>query len=155
MQAIKAVVVGDGAVGKTCLLYVFGKKVFPEEYVPTVFDNFVSEVQYDGKTIELGLWDTAGQEDYDRIRPLSYPGANIIIFCFSLADSVTLENIKTKWLPEINHHLPTVPKVLVGNKKDMRDSSKNKVTQQDGENFCKKKTNFLHIVNVLQRLMMD
>lgn len=39
--AIKCVAVGDGAVGKTCLLYVFGKKVFPEEYVPTVFDNFV------------------------------------------------------------------------------------------------------------------
>lgn len=75
----------------------------------------------DGKTINLGLWDTAGQEDYDRLRPLSYPGTNIFLICFSVVNPISLENVKEKWLPEVNHHCPNVPIILVGTKIDMRD----------------------------------
>jgi Ras family protein A len=55
-------VCGDGACGKTCLLIVFSKNEFPEKYVPTVFENYVADIEVDGKQIELALWDTAGAQ---------------------------------------------------------------------------------------------
>ena len=57
----KLVIVGDGACGKTCLLIVFSKDQFPEVYVPTVFENYVADIEVDGKCVELALWDTAGK----------------------------------------------------------------------------------------------
>ena len=57
----KLVVVGDGCCGKTSLLVTFAKGVFPTVYVPTIFDTFVADMQIDSRTVELALWDTAGQ----------------------------------------------------------------------------------------------
>uniref|UniRef100_A0A183TFX4 Rho n=1 Tax=Schistocephalus solidus TaxID=70667 RepID=A0A183TFX4_SCHSO len=110
------VVVGDGACGKTCLLIVFSKDCFPEVYVPTVFENYV----------ELALWDTAGQEDYDRLRPLSYPETDVILMCFSIDSPSSLENIQEKWALEVKHFCPNVPIILVGNKKDLRNDENTK-----------------------------
>ena len=70
--------------------------------------------------IELALWDTAGQEDFDRLRPLSYPEAHVIIVCFSIGDPLSLTNIPNKWCPEISHFCDTTPMLLVGLKKDLR-----------------------------------
>jgi len=116
----KLVIVGDGACGKTCLLIVFSKDEFPEVYVPTVFENYVADIDIDNKQVELALWDTAGQEDYDRLRPLSYPDTDVILMCFSIDSPDSLENIPEKWVPEVKHFCPNVPIVLVGNKKDLR-----------------------------------
>ena len=116
----KLVIVGDGACGKTCLLIVFSKDQFPEVYVPTVFENYVADIEVDSKCVELALWDTAGQEDYDRLRPLSYPDTDVILMCFAIDSPDSLENIPEKWTPEVRHFCPTVPIVLVGNKKDLR-----------------------------------
>ena len=70
--------------------------------------------------VELALWDTAGQEDYDRLRPLSYPDTDVILMCFSIDSPDSLQNIPEKWVPEVKHFCPNVPIVLVGNKKDLR-----------------------------------
>jgi len=84
LQPIKLVAVGDGAVGKTCTLITFTSGEFPRDYIPTVLDNYSSAVIIDDREINLGLWDTAGPEDYDRLRPLSYPQTDIFLVCFSL-----------------------------------------------------------------------
>jgi len=117
----KLVIVGDGACGKTCLLTVFSTDEFPEEYVPTVFENDVADIEVDGNKVKLELWDTAGQEDYDRLRPLSYHDTDVILMCFSIDSPDSLENIPEKWTPEVKYFCPNVPIILVGNKKDLRN----------------------------------
>eukprot|EP01100_Stratorugosa_tubuloviscum_P012590 TRINITY_DN601_c0_g1_i2.p1 TRINITY_DN601_c0_g1~~TRINITY_DN601_c0_g1_i2.p1 ORF type:complete len:409 (-),score=153.47 TRINITY_DN601_c0_g1_i2:2-1228(-) len=120
MKSMKVVVVGDGAVGKSCFLIAYTTNSFPNDYVPTVFDNFSANIVFNGLTLNLGLWDTAGQEDYDRLRPLSYPGTDVFLLCFSVVSPSSLENCKTKWIPELRHHMPDTPIVLVGLKTDLR-----------------------------------
>mgnify|MGYP003365667748 FL=1 len=117
----KLVIVGDGACGKTCLLIVFSKGQFPEVYVPTVFENYVADVEVDGRRVELALWDTAGQEDYDRLRPLSYPDSNVVLICFSIDLPDSLENVQEKWIAEVLHFCQGVPIILVGCKVDLRN----------------------------------
>jgi len=124
-QSVKLVIVGDGAVGKTCVLMSYANKKFPETYIPTVFDNYVVTLtvghpKEGAIQVELGLWDTAGQEEYDRLRPLSYANASVFLLCFSVMSSVSYENITAKWYPELMHFCPDVPQILVGTKIDLR-----------------------------------
>lgn len=143
----KLVIVGDGACGKTCLLIVFSKGTFPEVYVPTVFENYVADVEVDGKHVELALWDTAGQEDYDRLRPLSYPDSHVILICFAIDSPDSLDNVQEKWISEVVHFCPYLPVILVGCKMDLRNdpktvaelakTSQQPVTEQQGDNMRK------------------
>ena len=70
----------------------------------------------DGVPVSLGLWDTAGQEDYDRLRPLSYPQTDVFLICFSVVSPSSFENVTSKWCPEIKHHCPDAPILLIGNR---------------------------------------
>lgn len=118
----KIVVVGDGGCGKTCLLISYSQGYFPEKYVPTVFENYITYPTHQptGKTVELALWDTAGQEEYDRLRPLSYPETDLIFVCFAIDCPNSLDNVIDKWYPEVMHFCPYTPLVLVGLKSDLR-----------------------------------
>ncbi|GAV29507.1 hypothetical protein PMKS-003008 [Pichia membranifaciens] len=146
-NTIKCVVVGDGAVGKTCLLISYTSNQFPEDYIPTVFDNYAVTVMIGDEPYTFGLFDTAGQEDYDRLRPLSYPQTDIFLICFSVVVPSSFDNVKEKWFPEILHHAPHVPCIIVGTQIDLRDDQtalanlarqhQKPITAQQGERLAR------------------
>jgi len=117
----KLVVLGDGACGKTSLLNVFTRGWFTQIYEPTVFENYVHDIHVDDQVVELSLWDTAGQEDFDRLRSLSYAETHVVMVCFSVDNPVSLENVESKWIEEILEYCPGVKLVLVALKCDLRD----------------------------------
>ena len=131
----KLVIVGDGMCGKTCLLFAFKDDRFIPSHDATIFDTYVADIQVDGKTvnfhwnllsidtfsqIDLALFDTAGQEDYDRLRPLSYPDTSVVLICFSVDSPVSLNSVTERWIPEIRHFCGQCPIILVACKKDLR-----------------------------------
>uniref|UniRef100_A0A8C0UTK9 Ras homolog family member Q n=1 Tax=Cyanistes caeruleus TaxID=156563 RepID=A0A8C0UTK9_CYACU len=77
-----------------------------------------------GKQYLLGLYDTAGQEDYDRLRPLSYPMTDVFLICFSVVNPASFQNVKEEWVPELKEYAPNVPFLLVGTQIDLRDDPK-------------------------------
>lgn len=119
----KIVILGDGACGKTSLLNVFTRGYFPKVYEPTVFENYIHDIFIDGQQVQLSLWDTAGQEEFDKLRSLSYNDTNCIILCFSIDSLDSLENVKNKWVGEILEHCNGVKLILVALKADLRQSS--------------------------------
>ncbi|CAD7672714.1 unnamed protein product [Nyctereutes procyonoides] len=110
MQTTKCVVVGDDAIGKTCLLISYTTNKFRSAYVPTAFDNYAVTVMIGGEPYTLGLFDTAG-----------YPQADVFQVCFSVFSPSSFENVKEKWVPEITHHCPKTPFLLVRTQTDLRD----------------------------------
>ncbi|XP_036713399.1 rho-related GTP-binding protein RhoE isoform X2 [Macaca fascicularis] len=92
----KIVVVGDSQCGKTALLHVFAKDCFPENYVPTVFENYTASFEIDTQRIELSLWDTSGSPYYDNVRPLSYPDSDAVLICFDISRPETLDSVLKK-----------------------------------------------------------
>uniref|UniRef100_A0A2I3TAN8 Ras homolog family member Q n=1 Tax=Pan troglodytes TaxID=9598 RepID=A0A2I3TAN8_PANTR len=118
---LKCVVVGDGAVGKTCPLMSSANEAFPEEYVVTV----------GGKQYLLGLYDTAGQEDYDCLRPSSYPVTDVFLICFSVVNPASFQNVKEEWVPELKEYAPNVPFLLIGTQIDLRDDPKSLARLKD------------------------
>ncbi|KAB5593736.1 hypothetical protein CTheo_2816 [Ceratobasidium theobromae] len=167
----KLVIVGDGAcgmsslsrrprslfAGKTSLLCVFAMGEFPKEYVirrspplcshptlPTaIFENYVAEIRLDGKPVQLALWDTAGQEEYERLRPLSYAKAHVILIAFAIDTPDSLDNVTHKWIEEVRNICgPQVPVILVGCKADLRPAAGSSadgrlfVTRQRAEAVC-------------------
>ncbi|KAG6641334.1 hypothetical protein CIPAW_09G065900 [Carya illinoinensis] len=113
-EFLKCVTVGDGAVGKTCMLISHTSKTSDYNDLCTTimmimfqFNNFSANVVVDRSIVNVGLCDTAGHEDYNRLRPLSYRGADV---------KAGYENISKKWIPELKHYAPNVTVILGGTK---------------------------------------
>ncbi|PRP76942.1 hypothetical protein PROFUN_06220 [Planoprotostelium fungivorum] len=134
-RAIKVALVGDGTVGKTCMLMSYVCQAFMEDYIPTMFDNFSAIEEVDGEMVNVILWDTAvpsvgailnrhrltcksGQEDYETIRTTTcFPNTHVFVLCFSVVHPDSFQN----WLEELRRTCPNTPYILVGTKTDMRD----------------------------------
>ncbi|XP_052071677.1 ras-related protein Rac1-like isoform X1 [Mytilus californianus] len=148
MQALKLVVVGDCGVGKSSLLMSYVEKRFPGEYVPFVCDlhDYKHNIQLDDAFVQLCLVDTACKEEYDRLRPTAYKETDIFLICFSLVDIDSFQNVEQKWIPEVRHHCPFIPFILIGTKLDLREDVLNEasaqetpfVSYQDGRSFADK-----------------
>ncbi|KAJ9092741.1 hypothetical protein QFC20_007275 [Naganishia adeliensis] len=98
-----------------------GVDFFPTDYEPTVFENYVETLTVDGQVVDLSLWDTAGQEEFDRLRSLSYADTHVVMVCFSVERPESLENVEAKWIPEVNYYCAGVKVILVALKCDLRD----------------------------------
>ena len=118
---ISSVVVGDGTVGKTSLLLHYTTGQFYDDQIPKTQATCTSNFTTDSSTYQLSLWDTAGQEVCDFVRPTSYLGADLFLICFSVNSRTSFDNVKAKWLPEVKRYVPDdCALVLVGTKADMR-----------------------------------
>ncbi|XP_069553601.1 rho-related GTP-binding protein RhoH [Brachyistius frenatus] len=120
-MSVKCVLVGDSAVGKTALLVRFTSETFPDTYNPTVFENTGVEVYMDGVQISLGLWDTAGNDNFKQIRPRSYQQADVVLMCYSVANPNSLASVQRKWIAEVRENLPKVPVLVVATQTDLRE----------------------------------
>ena len=117
---LKIVIVGDGAVGKTCLLNRFTEGTFPKTYVPTVFDNAEAALTLDdGRDCLVSLWDTAGQEDYAHLRRMSFPNVDAFVVAFSSTRASSFDNVVRTWLPECAEADATAPVILARTKIDL------------------------------------
>jgi Ras homolog gene family, member A len=132
---IKTVIVGDGACGKTCACRTFTHGVPRLEYIPTVFENYAASMMLGPEAVTLAMWDTAGQEDYDRLRPLSYQQTDVFIVSFAIDSPASLDNVQEKWISEVLHFADPKSRILLaGLKADLRDDewAKRKL-ERDGE----------------------
>ena len=117
---VKCVVVGDGAAGKTNMILAFRSNEYGSFSYPSTLDNFSKEVVVDGTEVELSVWDTYGQMDYSRLRPLIYPDTDVFLIVFSVDNGDSLENIREVWYPEVSYFCPGTPIIVVGTKCDLR-----------------------------------
>lgn len=126
----------------------FMNNAFPDEYIPTVFDNMTLNMVDEGQAMAFDIWDTAGGEDYDRLRPLSYPGTNVFLIAYSVVNPDSYNRIADKWIPEVTHHMPNVPIIIVGTKIDLRtnqdaldrlyERGQMPLVPEDGESLAKR-----------------
>ncbi|XP_043992141.1 ras homolog family member Ua isoform X2 [Gambusia affinis] len=154
-RRVKCVLVGDGAVGKTSLVVSYTTNGYPTEYVPTAFDNFSAVVSVDGQPVKLQLCDTAGQDEFDRLRPLCYTSADVFMLCFSVVSPASFQNVPEKWVPEIRKHAPFAPLVLVGTQCDLREDVKINAKKLIGYSLrCKQLTSTAKREKSMQTLLL-
>lgn len=135
----KVVVVGDGVVGKTCILLTYNRLPIPDEWTQAVFENTTKLVQIGDRQHNLELWDTAGQEDLAGIRVMAYPGAHIILICFAVDQISSLRNVCDLWSREVKQGAPNATVILVGTKMDLRSNPGSKcITTKEGRKMAKR-----------------
>ncbi|XP_072319685.1 ras homolog family member Ub [Eucyclogobius newberryi] len=123
-RLLKCVLLGDGAVGKTSLVVSYTTNGYPTKYVPTAFDDFSAVVQVDGHPVRLQLCDTAGQDEFDKLRHFCYSRTDALLLCFSVVSPASFQNVWEKWAPEIRRRCPLTPILLVGTQCDLRQDVK-------------------------------
>lgn len=130
----KAVVVGDGGVGKTTLIIRYSERRFRESYIPTIGVQFtVKETTYNDNAVEILLYDIAGQDEFRFLRESFYQGSDAAIIVFDVTDMLSFVSVKN-WYEELRRFLGAIPIFLLGNKVDLTE--KREVTQSTAQNLA-------------------
>lgn len=120
--ALKIVVVGDEAVGKTSIILRYTKNRFTENYKPTLGADFaLKEVKYNKLDVKLYLWDIGGSNRYKNLYKYYFEGANLFLLVFDISSTHSFENVKQNWLINIQEYSNSVPIILVANKYDLKN----------------------------------
>ncbi|XP_035812852.2 uncharacterized protein LOC111581376 isoform X4 [Amphiprion ocellaris] len=119
-KEFSVVAVGDGLCGRSSLITTYTTGVFPESWTPTVIESAVANTVFEGQQFQLNIWDCAADEEYDRLRTLCYPTADVVLICYDVMSPSSFNNVFQKWYPEVQHFCAGVPIILVGCKTDLR-----------------------------------
>ncbi|XP_052093321.1 uncharacterized protein LOC127729524 [Mytilus californianus] len=123
-KEVCVVVVGDGACGKTSLIEVFKTGEFKKNHIPTCFQTYNSSITVQGIEVQLKVRDTPGQENFADMRSKAYHDADVFIVCFAVDNQDSFSNVNSVWNKELKTNYPEVPRILVGNKIDIRENKK-------------------------------
>lgn len=117
---IRVLLLGDGVTGKTSVVKRFQN--LNHDGFPTAWDEYNLVVPHNNKSTSLIVTDFSGCENYDRMRLESYSNSDIFLIFFSVVNPTNIDNIKSKWYPELRQLQPKKPIILVGTKIDLRDT---------------------------------
>lgn len=121
---IKVVIVGDVGCGKSALVQTYTSTEHPVDHVnESPFSILTKVAGIGGDICSISMWDTSGDEEMDRLRPLSYAQADIFFLCFSIVQPESYESARAKWAREVEFHSPGTPIVLVGLMADLRSDA--------------------------------
>jgi len=115
----KIVLAGDDFCGKTSLLLVYAYNKFPEGYIPITSD-YVTDLQFGDKIVQVAFWDTVSRDEHARLRPLGYLNSHAILIAFSVGSPESFKNVREKWWPEIAQFCKDTPLIVVATKTDLR-----------------------------------
>ncbi|KAH8836050.1 hypothetical protein DL96DRAFT_106148 [Flagelloscypha sp. PMI_526] len=116
---VRCIIVGEPNVGKTNLQLRYCSNDFPEYKLPFICGPLAWDITVKDKKFHISVSEADGKHDSDRIRPISYIGADVVLLCFSVVHPETYSELYTRWHPELQHHCPTTPVILVGTKTDL------------------------------------
>ncbi|ELA47964.1 small GTP-binding protein domain [Vavraia culicis subsp. floridensis] len=134
----KVTMIGSGQAGKTSILLRLIDDTFNKDCEPTIFENKMITIVVEQIPISLHIWDTAGQEDFNSIIPLTYESTEIAIICYSVDDSYSYEAVTEKWENEVRYYSENVEIVLVATKTDLRsDGRVSCLENEDGKRLAK------------------
>ncbi|XP_033118669.1 ras-related protein Rab-23-like [Anneissia japonica] len=121
--AIKVIVVGNGAVGKSSMIQRYCKGIFTADYKKTIGVDFLEkQIEVNDEEVRMMLWDTAGQEEFDAITKSYYRGAQACVLAFSTVDRDSFEAIES-WKRKVEEEVLSIPMVLIQNKIDLVDEA--------------------------------
>lgn len=134
---LKAIVVGDMAVGKTSIAMRYVHNKFDPKYKGTIgVDHAIKKLAINDKQITMSIWDTGGQEMFDYIRPFYYKGASGALIVYDITRKKSFENLE-KWFDNLYSQCGEIPVILVGNKIDLIDERV--ISTEEGSDYAMQK----------------